>query len=138
VHKSFSTYVAQVVEISQQDEGMIKVEKVWCAVDCGIAVNPDNIASQMEGGIGYGLGAILRNEITLTEGEIDQANFDTYEPLRIEDMPDIEVHIMPSAEPPTGVGEPGTPPIGPAVANAIFALNGKMPTKLPLSQEGLV
>ncbi|MGI9435822.1 MAG: molybdopterin cofactor-binding domain-containing protein [Geminicoccaceae bacterium] len=138
VHKSFSTYVAQVVEISQADDGMIKVEKVWCAVDCGIAVNPDNIASQMEGGIGYGLGAILRNEITLTEGEVDQGNFDTYEPLRIEDMPDIEVHIMPSAEPPTGVGEPGTPPIGPAVANAIFAATGKMPTRLPLSQEGLV
>jgi isoquinoline 1-oxidoreductase beta subunit len=138
VHKSFSTYVAQVVEISQQDDGVIKVEKVWCAVDCGIAVNPDNIASQMEGGIGYGLGAILRNEITLTDGEVDQGNFDSYEPLRIEDMPDIEVHIMPSAEPPTGVGEPGTPPIGPAVANAIFAATGKMPTKLPLSQEGLV
>ncbi|MEM7045399.1 MAG: xanthine dehydrogenase family protein molybdopterin-binding subunit [Pseudomonadota bacterium] len=138
VHKSFNTYVAQVVEISQQDDGMIKVEKVWCAVDCGIAVNPDNIASQMEGGIGYGLGAILRNEITLTEGEVDQGNFDTYEPLRIEDMPDIEVHIVPSAEPPTGVGEPGTPPIGPAVANAIFAATGSMPTKLPLSQEGLV
>jgi isoquinoline 1-oxidoreductase beta subunit len=138
VHKSFSTYVAQVVEISQADDGVIKVEKVWCAVDCGIAVNPDNIASQMEGGIGYGLGAILRNEITLTEGEVDQGNFDSYEPLRIEDMPDIEVHIVPSAEPPTGVGEPGTPPIGPAVANAIFAATGSMPTKLPLSQEGLV
>ena len=138
VHKSFNTYVAEVVEISQSDDGMIKVEKVWCAVDCGIAVNPDNIASQMEGGIGYGLGAILRNEITLTEGEVDQGNFDTYEPLRIEDMPDIEVHIVPSTEPPTGVGEPGTPPIGPAVANAIFAATGSMPTKLPLSQEGLV
>ena len=138
VHKSFNTYVAQVVEISQQNDGVIKVEKVWCAVDCGIAVNPDNIASQMEGGIGYGLGAILRNEITLTEGAVEQGNFDTYEPLRIEDMPDIEVHIVPSAEPPTGVGEPGTPPIGPAVANAIFAATGKMPTRLPLSQEGLV
>lgn len=138
VHKSFSTYVAQVVEISQGDDGVIKVEKVWCAVDCGIAVNPDNIASQMEGGIGYGLGAILRNEITLTEGEVDQGNFDSYEPIRIEDMPDIEVHIVPSTEPPTGVGEPGTPPIGPAVANAIFAATGSMPTKLPLSQEGLV
>lgn len=138
VHKSFSTYVAQVVEISQQDDGMIKVEKVWCAVDCGIAVNPDNIASQMEGGIGYGLGAILRNEITLTEGAVDQGNFDSYEPLRIEDMPEIEVHIVPSADAPTGVGEPGTPPIGPAVANAIFAATGKMPTRLPLSQEGLV
>lgn len=138
VHKSFSTYVAEVVEISLHGDGAIKVEKVWCAVDCGIAVNPDNIASQMEGGIGFGLGAILRNEITLTEGEVDQGNFDTYEPLRIDDMPDIEVHIVPSTEPPTGVGEPGTPPIGPALANAIFAATGSMPTRLPLSHDGLV
>ncbi len=138
VHKSFNTYVAQVVEISQDENGLVKLEKVWCAVDCGIPVNPDNIVSQMEGGIGYGLGAILRNEITLTEGAVDQGNFDTYEPLRIEDMPDIEVHIVPSTEPPTGVGEPGTPPIGPALANAVFAATGSMPTKLPLSQDGLV
>ena len=113
---------------------MIKVEKVWCAVDCGIPVNPDNIASQMEGGIGYGLGAILRNEITLTEGEVDQGNFDTYEPLRMEDMPEIEVHIVPSTEPPTGVGEPGVPPIGPAVANAIYAATGRRIRQLPMEK----
>lgn len=138
VHKSFNSYVAQVAEISLADSGRIKVEKVWCAVDCGIAVNPDNIRAQMEGGIGYGLGAILRNEITLTDGAVDQANFDSYEPLRIDDMPDVEVHIVDSTEPPTGVGEPGTPPIGPAVANAIFAATGQMPVDLPLSRGGLV
>ncbi len=138
VQKSFNTYVAEVAEVSLRDDGTVKVEKVWCAVDCGIAVNPDNIKSQMEGGIGYGLGAVLRNEITLAEGAVDQTNFDDYEPLRIEDMPDVEVHILPSTEPPTGVGEPGVPPIGPAVANAIAAATGTWPEALPLSRDGLV
>lgn len=138
VHKSFDTYVAQVAEISMTGGGTVKVEKIWCAVDCGIAVNPDNIKAQMEGGIGYGLGAILRNEITLTDGEVDQGNFDAYQPIRIDDMPEVEVGIVDSTEPPTGVGEPGVPPIGPAVANAIFAATGSMPTRLPLTQAGLV
>lgn len=138
VQKSFNSYVAQIAEVSRRDDGTFKVEKVWCAVDCGIAVNPDNIRAQMEGGIGYGLGAIMRNAITLTDGEVDQANFDSYEPIRMEDMPDVEVHIVPSTEAPTGVGEPGVPPIGPALANAIFAATGKMPTDLPFSREGLV
>lgn len=138
VQKSFNTYVAEVAEISLRGDGTVKVEKVWCAVDCGVPVNPDNIRGQMEGGIGYGLGAILRNRITLTDGEVDQANFDTYEPIRIDEMPDVEVHIVNSAEAPTGVGEPGVPPIGPAVANAIFAATGKMPEELPLSKGGLV
>lgn len=138
VQKSFNSYVAEIAEVSRRDDGTFKVEKVWCAVDCGVPVNPDNIRSQMEGGIGYGLGAIMRNAITLTDGEVDQANFDTYEPLRMEDMPDVETHIVPSTEAPTGVGEPGVPLIGPAVANAIFAATGKMPTDLPLSRTGLV
>jgi isoquinoline 1-oxidoreductase beta subunit len=138
VQKSFNSYVAEIAEISRRDDGTFKIEKVWCAVDCGIPVNPDNIRSQMEGGIGYGLGAIMRNAITLTDGEVDQANFDSYEPIRMEDMPDVEVHIVPSTQAPTGVGEPGVPPIGPAVANAIFAATGKMPTDLPLSRMGLV
>lgn len=137
VHKSFNTYVAEVAEISLRDNGTIKVEKVWCAVDCGVPVNPDNIVAQMEGGIGYGLSAILREEVTLTEGEVDQTNFDSYTPLRIDDMPEIEVAIIPSAEAPTGVGEPGTPPIGPAVANAVFHATGQMPTVLPLNKAGL-
>lgn len=138
MQRSFNSYVAEIAEVSRRDDGTFKVEKVWCAVDCGIPVNPDNIRAQMEGGIGYGLCAIMRNAITLTDGEVDQANFDSYEPIRMEDMPDVEVHIVPSTEAPTGVGEPGVPPIGPAVANAIFAATGKMPTELPLSRMGLV
>ncbi len=138
VHRSFNTYVAEIAEVSQADDGTFKVEKVWCAVDCGVPINPDNIKAQMEGGIGYGLGAILRNQITMTDGLVDQANFDTYEPLRISDMPDVEVAVIASAEAPTGAGEPGTPPIGPAVANAILAATGKAYTDLPLSKHGLV
>ncbi len=136
VHKSFETYVAEVVEISLKDDA-VKVEKVTCAVDCGVAVNPDVIRAQMEGGIGFGLGAILRNEITLTKGEVDQANFPDYEPLRITDMPAVDVHIVPSAEPPTGVGEPGVPPIGPALANAIHAATGKWVLRLPMTKSGV-
>lgn len=137
VHKSFSSYVAEVAEISLRDDGTIQVEKVVAAVDCGVPINPDNIVAQAQGAIGYGLGAILRNEITLTDGEVDQANFDTYEPLRIGDLPEIEVHIVRSTEPPTGIGEPGTPPIGPAVANAVFAAKGKHPRRLPFTHEKL-
>ncbi|MTH97836.1 xanthine dehydrogenase family protein molybdopterin-binding subunit [Roseibium sp. RKSG952] len=136
-HKSFETYVAEIAEISFRDDGTVKVEKVVCAVDCGIPINPDNIKAQIEGGIGYGLGAILRNEVTLTDGVVDQTNFDTYMPLRMSDMPEIEVHIVPSTEAPTGIGEPGTPPIGPAVANAIAAAKGEWITSLPLSKHGM-
>ncbi|MFN3500252.1 MAG: molybdopterin cofactor-binding domain-containing protein, partial [Pannonibacter indicus] len=120
-----------------REDGTVKVEKVVCAVDCGIPINPDNIRAQVEGAIGYGLGAVLRNEITLTDGEVDQSNFDTYLPLRMSDMPVIEVHIVPSEEAPTGIGEPGTPPIGPAVANAIAAARGDYVTVLPFSKHGL-
>lgn len=133
LHESFSSYVAQVAEISLDDDGGFKVERVVCAVDCGIAVNPDNIAAQMEGGIGFGLGHALRNEITLTDGAVDQSNFHDYEPMRITDMPSVETHIVASAEAPTGVGEPGTPPIAPAVANAYFAATGQRWRKLPFS-----
>lgn len=138
VHKSFNTYVAQIAEVSQRKDGTFKVDKVWCAVDCGVPINPDNIKAQMESGIGYGLGAILRNQITLKDGIVEQSNFDTYEPLRITDMPEVEVTVIRSAEAPTGVGEPGTPPIGPAVVNAILAATGKAYTDLPLSKHNLV
>lgn len=136
VHRSFNTYVAEVVEVSLRD-GAVKVEKVICAVDCGVAVNPDVIRAQMEGGIGFGLGAVMRNEITLTKGAVDQANFPDYEPLRITDMPVVEVHIVPSAEPPTGVGEPGVPPVGPALANAIHAATGQRVLRLPMTKSGV-
>jgi isoquinoline 1-oxidoreductase beta subunit len=134
VHESFNTYVAQVAEISLRADGSIKVERVVCAVDCGIPVNPDIINAQMEGGIGFGLGAILKGEITLDGGRVEQANFDTYRMLTIEEMPRVEVHIVPSTESPTGVGEPGVPPIGPAVANAVHAATGKWIRVLPFSR----
>ena len=121
VHKSFNTYVAQVAEVSTNDKGAISIDKITCVVDCGIAVNPDVVRAQMEGGIGYGLGAIMRNEITLKDGVVEQMNFPQYQPLRMTDMPQVDVHIVPSAQAPTGVGEPGLPPAGPALANAIYA-----------------
>jgi isoquinoline 1-oxidoreductase beta subunit len=136
VAESFNSYVAQVAEISIQ-KGAIKVERVVCAVDCGTAINPDVIKAQMEGGIGYGLGAILKGEITLADGQVQQSNFDGYEVLYMEEMPVVEVHIVPSTEKPTGVGEPGVPPIGPAIANAIFSVTGKRVRVLPISKTDL-
>jgi isoquinoline 1-oxidoreductase beta subunit len=134
VHESFNSFVAQVAEVSLGHDGLPKVERVVCAVDCGVAVNPDVIRAQMEGGIGYGLAGALWSEITLVEGRVQQSNFDTYRPLRIEEMPQVEVYIVPSASPPTGVGEPGVPPIAPAVANALFHLTGRRVRRLPLAR----
>ncbi|APE44126.1 twin-arginine translocation pathway signal protein [Sulfitobacter alexandrii] len=135
LHESFNTYVAQIAEVSDVD-GMPKVHRVWCAVDCGIAVNPNVIRAQMEGGIGYGLGTVLFNEITLGDGgEVKQSNFDTYRMLRIHEMPEVMVEIIPSEADPTGVGEPGLPPIGPAVANAWRALTGENVTTLPFAKK---
>ncbi|WP_170410359.1 xanthine dehydrogenase family protein molybdopterin-binding subunit [Ruegeria arenilitoris] len=137
VHKSFGSYAAQVVEVSGDPENGIKIEKVTCAVDCGIAVNPDVVRAQMEGGIGYGIGHVMRDQITLTDGTVDQFNFPDYEPLRIGDIAAIDVHIVPSAEAPTGVGEPGTPPSAPALANAINALSGTHVAELPMAENGV-
>ena len=134
VHKSFESYVAQIAEVSRGRDGLPKVERVWCAVDCGVAVNPDNVKSQMEGGIGFGLSAILFDEITLNEGRVVQANYNDYRMLRIGEMPRVDVVIVPSAEAPTGVGEPGVPPIGPAVANAWRALTGQSVRHLPFAR----
>jgi len=133
VHKSFDTYVAQIAEVSRGPEGLPKVEKVWCAVDCGVAVNPEIIKAQMEGGIGFGLGAILFDEITLDGGRVVQGNFNDYRMLRMHEMPKVEVVIVKSAQKPTGVGEPGVPPVGPAVANAWRALTGKAVRRLPFT-----
>ncbi|TAL01183.1 MAG: xanthine dehydrogenase family protein molybdopterin-binding subunit [Rhodospirillaceae bacterium] len=135
VAESFNTVVAQVAEVSRGADGHIKVERVVCAVDCGLAINPNLIAAQMEGGIAFGLGAALKGAITLKDGKVEQSNFDTYDVLRLADMPAVEVHIVPSAAPPTGTGEPGVPPIAPAVANAIFALTGTAVTKLPIARQ---
>lgn len=131
VTEAFKTFVAQVVEVSVDKDGKLKVERVVCAVDCGIPINPDVIAAQMEGGIGFGLGAILHSAITLKDGKVEQNNFDGYQVLRIAEMPKVEVHIVPSGEAPTGVGEPGVAPIGPALANAIFAATGQRLYNLP-------
>jgi isoquinoline 1-oxidoreductase subunit beta len=132
VHESFNTYVAQVAEVSLGKGGAIKVERVVCAVDCGIVVNPDVVRAQMEGGIGYGLSAALHGAITLKDGRVEQSNFHDYVPLRMNEMPRIDVHIVESQEKPTGVGEPGVPPIAPAVANAVAAATGKRLRNLPL------
>lgn len=137
VHESFSSYVAQVVEVSRDDDGAIKLERIVCAVDCGLAVNPDVVRAQMEGGIGYGLGAAMRNAINLEEGEPMEWNFPDYEPLRMADMPAIEVHMVASEEAPTGVGEPGVPPVAPALANAIFAATGQRIRDLPFAAHGV-
>ena len=136
VAESFGSYVAQVAEVSLV-QGQVKVHKVVCAVDCGIAVNPDVVKAQMQGGIGFGLGAILKGAITLDGGKVVETNFDTFDVLRMEEMPEVEVHIVASQESPTGVGEPGVPPIGPAVANAVAALTGKRVRILPLSRSDL-
>jgi isoquinoline 1-oxidoreductase beta subunit len=136
VAEAFKTLVAQVAEVSVDAKGQVKVDRVVCAVDCGTPINPDIIAAQMEGGIGFGLGAVLYGAITLKDGRIEQDNFNAYRVLRINEMPKVEVHIVPSAEPPTGVGEPGVAPIGPAVANAIFAATGKRNYVLPFSKSG--
>ncbi|GAB4358007.1 MAG: xanthine dehydrogenase family protein molybdopterin-binding subunit [Methylohalobius crimeensis] len=133
VHKSFNSYVAQVVEVTVRDDGSFTVDRVVCAVDCGVAVNPDVIRAQMEGGIGYGLSPVLMSEITLEEGRVKQSNFHNYSVLRINQMPAVEVHIVPSAQPPTGVGEPATPVIAPAVANALHAATGRRFYRLPLT-----
>ena len=135
--ESFHSYVAQIADITVGKDGKVKVERVVCAVDCGTAINPDQVKAQMEGGIGYGLGAILKSEITLTAGAVDQGNFDGYDVLRLDEMPKVEVYIVPSEAPPTGAGEPGVPPIGPAVANAIYAGTKKRIRILPVSKTDL-
>ena len=132
MHKSFGSYVAQVAEVSKGEDGLPTVHKVWCAVDCGLAINPNVIRAQIEGAVGYGLSAALREEVTLDEGgTVRQSNFHDYRPLRITEMPEVEVAIVASAEAPTGIGEPGLPPLAPAVANAWRRLTGETTRRLP-------
>lgn len=133
--ESFNTIVAQVAEVSVSG-GRVKVERVVCALDCGVVVNPDNVRAQIEGGIGFGLGAVLKSKLTLDKGAVVEGNFDGYEVLRLEEMPRVEVHIVASGEKPTGVGEPGVPPIGPAVANAYYAATKKRIRALPFASTG--
>ena len=131
VHTSFGSTVAEIVDVSVQGNNF-KVERVVAAIDCGIAVNPSIVRAQVESAIAYGLSAALADEVTLTAGNVDQTNFHTYRVLRMNAMPSVETHIVPSTNPPSGVGEPGTPPIAPAVANALAAVTGRTFTRLPL------
>ena len=129
--ESFSTRVAQVAEVSRDDNGRIRIDRIVCAVDCGIAVNPNLVIDQIEGGIGFSLTAALFGEIKIENGIVKTENFDTYRLLRMNEMPKVEVHIVKSTEDPTGIGEPGVPPAAPAVANAWFQLTGERVRRLP-------
>ncbi|MCK5411024.1 MAG: xanthine dehydrogenase family protein molybdopterin-binding subunit [Gemmatimonadetes bacterium] len=130
-HYSFVTYVAHVAEVSVAD-GALRVHRVDCAVDCGLAVNPDRVRAQMEGATVFGLSLALHGEITMRDGRVEQGNFNDYPILRIREVPEIRVHIVESDEPPTGVGEPGVPPVAPAVANAVYAATGDRVRDLPI------
>ena len=137
VHESFNTYVAEVAEVTVARDGGIRVDRVVCAVDCGTAINPDNVRSQVEGAVGFALSAALHQSITLTEGRVDQGNFDGFPTLRMGEMPRVEVHILPSEAPPTGIGEPAVPPLAPAVANAIAAATGRRLRRMPFETASL-
>jgi isoquinoline 1-oxidoreductase beta subunit len=132
LHESFGSIVAQVAEVSVLRQ-TIKVHRVWCVIDCGTAVNPDLIAQQMEGSVAFGLSAAFFGRIQLNKGRVQQSNFHDYQVLRLPDMPPVETFIMPSDAIPEGVGEPGTPPVAPAVANAVFTLTGQRLRSLPFA-----
>jgi isoquinoline 1-oxidoreductase beta subunit len=136
-HFSFFTYIAQVAEVSVDKTGAIRVHRVVCAVDCGTPINPDQVKAQMESGIVYGLTAALKGAITIDKGRVQQSNFHDYAMVRINEAPAMEIHIVPSTEAPTGTGEPGLPPIAPAVANAVFAATGKRVRRLPIRTQDL-
>ncbi len=131
VHESFGSFVAQVAEVSAEN-GQIRVHRVVCAVDCGVVVNPASVRAQVESGIAFGLGAALYSSLSFKDGRVQESNFHDYRVLRMNEMPVVEAHIVASTERPGGIGEPGTPPIAPAVANAVFALTGERLRSLPL------
>jgi isoquinoline 1-oxidoreductase beta subunit len=131
LHASFESIVAQVAEVSIEPEGRIRVHRVVCALDCGQPINPLGIEAQVQSGVAFGLGAALHSRITFRDGRVEQSNFHDYQVLRIDEMPAVEVHIVKSHAKMGGIGEPGTPPIAPAVGNAVFALTGKRLRSLP-------
>jgi isoquinoline 1-oxidoreductase beta subunit len=131
VHESFRTHVAMAAEVTV-DGDKVKVDRIVAAVDCGVVVNPDVVRAQVEGAVGFALSSVLRNRITLKDGEVQEKNFDTFEPTRMSEMPKVEVHLIASNEPPTGIGEPGVPVLAPAISNAVFAATGKRPRSLPI------
>ena len=132
LHESFGSIVAQVVDVGVED-GEIRIEKVWCAADCGVVVNPDSVQAQLESAIVYGLTAALHGAITLEDGRIVEENFPDYEMVRLATAPRIETVLVPDGSRPGGVGEIGTPPIAPALANAVFAATGQRLRRLPLT-----
>jgi isoquinoline 1-oxidoreductase beta subunit len=132
VHESFGSFVAQVAEVEVAPDGAVRVKRVVCAVDCGTMVHPDLVRAQMEGGIIYGLSAALKNEITIEKGRVVQSNFADYPMLTLDECPTIEVHLAPSGDPVGGIGEPGLPPVAPAVANAVAKVTGKPVRRLPI------
>jgi isoquinoline 1-oxidoreductase beta subunit len=134
---AFATYMAQVAEVEVSDDGAVRVRRVVCAVDCGTPVNPNTIEAQIQGAVIFGITAALYGEITVENGRVKQANFDTYKMLRINEAPRVEVHLIKNDEPPGGMGEPGTSAIMPAVVNAIFAATGKRLRKLPIDVTAL-
>ena len=133
----FATYMAQVAEVEVSRDGAVRVRRVVCAVDCGTVVNPDTVRAQIQSAIIFGITAALYGQITLKDGRVEQTNFDTYQMLRMNEAPAIEVHIVQSSEPPGGMGEAGTSAIVPAVTNAIFAATGKRLRKLPIDTTAL-
>jgi isoquinoline 1-oxidoreductase beta subunit len=136
VHESFRSHVAMVAEVTVEGTA-VKVDRIVCAVDCGIAVTPDIVRAQIEGSVGFALSSVLRNRVTLKDGEVQETNFDTFEPTRLVEMPKVEVHIVASTEPPTGIGEPGVPVLGPAISNAVSAATGKRVRSLPIDLAAL-
>ncbi len=132
IHKSFGTRVAMVAEASVKGTDIV-VSRIVAAVDCGLAINPDIIRAQVEGAVGFGLSSVLRNKITLKDGEVVETNFDSFEPTRFSEMPKVEVHIVASNAAPSGIGEPGLPVLGPAIANAVHAATGRRLLSLPLN-----
>jgi isoquinoline 1-oxidoreductase beta subunit len=134
---SYASYSAHVAEVSVADDGAVRVHRLVCAIDCGIAVNPDQVKAQMEGGAVYAMTATLYGQITLDAGRVQQTNFHTYPMMRIAETPVTEVHILESGQPPGGLGEPGVPTVAPAICNAIFAATGKRIRRLPIDREEL-
>jgi isoquinoline 1-oxidoreductase subunit beta len=134
-HYSFNTYIAHVAEVSVEKDGTVHVSRIVSAVDCGIAVNPNGVRAMTEGAINYALTPVLSGEITVKDGAVEQSNFNDYQVLRITDAPEVEVHIVPSDEDPKGMGEPGVPPLAPAVANAVFAATGVRLRRLPIDTQ---
>jgi isoquinoline 1-oxidoreductase beta subunit len=138
IHESFGSIVAEIAEVAVDPKGELRVERVVCAVDSGHVVNPRTVEMQMESGIVYGLTAALYGEITLKDGRVEQGNFDAYRIVRQAEMPVVETHLaLTGGEKWGGIGEPGTPPIAPAVCNAIFAATGKRIRALPVKNHDL-